>query len=114
MHGGGMPVLREDPPPSTLPDWLATCFSSGNEDDIRGLGWELSTDFEKWPAILDWLEANSFKLSSSQVTLFIECLEILHPINRRTIVGKTFAEIEGDYHFFKFMAQRAKRILKVA
>lgn len=112
MHGGGLPVLREDPPPSTLPDWLAACFATGNQDDIRGLGWELSRDFEQWPAVLDWLEDNSAKLQPSQVKLFIESLEILHPDNRRSIVGKTFAEVEADYHFFVDLAQRAIRILK--
>jgi hypothetical protein len=114
MQGGGLPILREDPPPSTLPDWLAVCFSSGNEDDIRGLGWELSRDFEEWPAILDWLEANSAMLSPDHVSLFVESLEILHPINRRSIVSKTITEVEEDYHFFEHLAQRAKCISKAA
>jgi len=110
MHGGGLPILREDPPPPTLQDWLTMCFSSGRDDDIRGLGWELSKDFERWPIILDWLETNKTILSSEQISLFFKCLEIFHIMNRRAIVGKSSHKIDEDYQFFKQLTERARHI----
>jgi hypothetical protein len=111
MQGGGLPVLRENPPPKQLSDWLRVCFLSSNDDDIRGLAWELSSEYEQWPDILDWLVANFATISAMQTKLFIENLEILHTRNRRPIVGKTVEEIDKDYRFFMSLAQRARGLI---
>ncbi len=112
LQGGGYPVMREHPAPEHLSDWLLKGFSSNNEDDVIGLAWELSGDYEQWSQILDWLEASSAVLSRSQVTLFLNNLDILHVINRRSIIGKNSQEIEQDYRYFLNLAQRAGNIIK--
>ncbi len=113
-QGGGRPVLRTNPVPEQLPIWMMLCFSSGNEDDIRGLAWELSNDFECWPKILDWLEADSAIYSKSQIGLFVKNFEVLNVWNRRPINGKSPQEIDEDYHFFLTLAQRAGKLTETA
>ena len=111
LQGGGYPVMREHPAPENLADWLSKCFSSNDEDDVTGLAWELSGDFEQWSQILDWLEANAAVVSKSHVRLFLNNLEVLHVMNRRPIVGKHSQEIEQDYQYFSTLAQRAGSII---
>lgn len=113
-HGGGMRVLREEPPPKLLSDWLTMCFSSGNSDDVRGLAWELSGGYDQWEGILDWLEARPVVISPGHLKLFIDNLEILPPRNRRSVVGKTIQEIDKDYDFFKGLSKRAKLLSETA
>jgi len=113
-QGGGWPVLRTNPVPEQLADWMMQCFTSGNEDDIKGLAWELSNNFERWPKILDWLEANSAIYSKSQIELFVNNLEVLHVWNKRPIIGKYPQEIDEDYHFFLTLAQRAGKLIETA
>jgi hypothetical protein len=113
-QGGGWPVLRTNPVPEQLADWMKQCFSSGNEDDIKGLAWELSSDFERWPRILDWLEANSAIYSKLQIGLFVKNLEVLQVCNKRSIIGKFPMEIDEDYHFFLTLAQRAGKLTETA
>jgi len=113
IQGGGFPVLRENPPPNELTSWLRQCFSSGQDDDIRGLAWELSKEYEKWTDVLDWLENNSATLSTSHLKLFVNNLEILHVMNRRPIIGKITKDIELDYEFFISLTKRAKRLIHV-
>ena len=113
-QGGGDPVLRKNPVPEKISDWMMLCFSSGNEDDVLGLAWELSERFEHWQIVLDWLEENSAAFSKSQIRLFLNNLEVLHVWNRRPIIGKSAQEIDEDYHSYLNLAQRAGRIINAA
>ena len=113
-QGGGWPVFRTNPVPEQLADWMTQCFSSGNEDDINGLAWELSNDFERWPKILDWLEATSAIYSKSQIGLFVKNLGVLHVWNQHPIVGKCPHEIDNNYNFFLTLAQRAEKLTETA
>jgi hypothetical protein len=113
-QGGGQPVLRKNPVPEQLSEWMTLCLSSGNEDDILGLAWELSRDFEHWPDVLDWLEKNSATLSILHIRLFLNNLEILHVTNRRSIIGKNASEIEDDYSYFSNLARRAGKLIGAA
>ncbi len=111
VQGGGIPFLRMDPPPAELSDWMSACFGTGLEDDAKGLAWELSTQCEQWPAALAWLEAHAYEVNARLVRLFLEQLEILHVRNRRPLLGKSRAEVEGDYAHFVALAQRARDLI---
>jgi hypothetical protein len=75
---------------------------------------ELSNDFERWPKILDWLEANPAIYSKSQIGLFVNNLEVLHNWNRRSIIGKSPPEFDEDYRLFLTLAQRAEKLTETA
>ena len=112
MQGGGHKIMRENSVPEKLADWMNLCFSSGDEDDIIGLAWDLSIEHDRWPDILDWLETNSVDFSKPKVSLFLNNLEILHVVNRRPIVGKDAQTIEMDYLHFQQLAQRAENLME--
>jgi hypothetical protein len=112
LQGGGYPVMRELTTSETLADLLSKCLSSSDEDDVIGLAWELSTDYEKWSQVLDWLEVHATVLSKRAVRLFLNNLQVLHVMNRRSVIGKKPQEIEQDYQHFRHLAQRAGNIIQ--
>ena len=107
---GGITVLRNDPPPADISEWLEQSFSSNRQDDVIGLALELSEKYETWSEVIDYLEANKNRFSSEQINTFIERLTILHPINRRPTMNKHITEVERDYQFFCTLSERAKHL----
>ena len=114
MHGGGFPVLRKGSLPENLSDRLSMAFASNREEDVIGLAWDLSSEYERWPEVLDWLEENSESLSTKAVGLFIRCLTVMMPLNRCTTLNKPYEEVEADYTHFLRLAERAKRLVSGA
>ena len=110
-HGGGWPVLRHDPPPTELPEWLAACFRSGDSEDVLGLAWEMSRDPELWPQILEWLESQRHAIDPETVRLFIKHLEILPTLNRRPTTGKHLSVIDADHRHFIELSARARNLI---
>jgi len=111
QHGGGRRVLRTDPPPPDLASWLRDCLLTGDSDDPIGVAWELSDEYERWPAILDWLEQNLGSISTGYLRTFLRHLTVLEGTNRRPILGKHFTEIDDDHAHFSALAHRANRLL---
>jgi len=106
-HGGGIPVLRQDPPPAEINSWLELCFGTGSEDDVVGLGLELSNQHESWLLVIEWLESKYSRYSKESITSFIYQLGVRHPTNRRDPLGKSPDEVEEDYQHFVDLAERA-------
>ena len=111
---GGITILRNEPPPADIAEWLEQSFSSNRQDDVIGLALELSEKYETWSEVVDYLEANKNRFSFEQINTFIERLTILHPINRKPIMDKHYTEIEKDYQFFYTLSERAKHLLNPA
>ena len=110
-HGhGGVTILRNDPPPANIAEWLEESFRSNRQDDIVGLALELSEKYETWSEVIDYLEANKNRFLSEQINTFIERLTILHPVNRRPTMNKHITEVERDYQFFCTLSERAKHL----
>lgn len=110
-HGGAWPVLRTDPPPTQLAAWLAVCFRSGDSEDVLGLAWELSRDYELWPQVLAWLEAERQTIDAEAIRLFIKHLEILPSLNRRPTLGKDLTAIDEDHRHFVELSARARNLI---
>ena len=110
-HGGGIRVLRHDPPPAVIDNWLDLCFGSDSEDDFRGLGLELSNQFESWLQVIEWLEGNCSQFPQERVIGFIKQLGVLHPMNHRDPLRKSPIEVEADYHHFVELANRANYLI---
>ncbi|HJU72500.1 MAG TPA: hypothetical protein VJ717_02055 [Gemmatimonadaceae bacterium] len=101
-RGGGWPVLRHDPPPAELPEWLAACFRSGDSEDVLGLAWEMSHDPERWPQIVEWLETQRQFIDAETLRLFIKHLEILPTLGKHTSAN--------DRHFIE-LGSRARKLM---
>jgi len=111
-HGGGITVLRKDPPPDDLKTWIKYCFESENNDDPNGLGMEFSVRHELWPDVICWLEENCSNIPMNRIENFIKILGILLPRNRRNIIGIPHAEVEKDYQHYVNLASRAKQLIE--
>jgi hypothetical protein len=114
QQGGGFPVLREEALDEGLYDRLSMAFAGGREDDVAGLAWDLSSEYEKWPEVLYWLESNHGELPIDTVGLFICSLSVLTPMNRRPTLGKEYNEVMADYDHFLKLAERARRLSDTA
>ncbi len=114
MHGGGFPVLRKESLPESLLDRLSIAFASNREEDVVGLALDLSSEHERWPEVLDWLEKRRQNLSTEAVDLFVRCLTVMMPLNRRPVLGKPYEEVEADYSHFLRLAERAKGLVSGA
>ncbi len=113
-QGGGSPVLRKEPLPERLSDRLSMAFASGREDDIVGLAWDLSPEYESWPEVLEWLELKHGSLAKDAVASFIRSLSVLVAANRRPTLGKHYVEVIADYNHFLELAERARKLISAA
>jgi len=111
-HGGGIRLLRKDPPPDDINDWIEYCFKSENPDDVNGLGLELSRKQDLWPDVINWLEVNYSNIEKERLVRFIELLGITIPMNRKNTIGIPFSEVEKDYQHLVDLSLRAKDILR--
>jgi len=113
-QGGGTRILRHEPPPATIEKWMEICFRSDSDDDAYGLAMELSERDDKWPEVVGWLEINRPNLRLPTLKGFIERLGVLHPIDRREVLGKTGEEVAADSERFVDLATRANSLLNSA
>ncbi len=109
-QGGGLCILRTDPPPSSLAEWLVDSFFSRRRDDVRGIALEFSSRPEDWEEVIEWLEANQERLDKDEIAECLRTLGILHPVNRRDVIGKPYSEVSRDYRHYQDLAERAARL----
>jgi len=107
---GNFPILRNDPPPSDIAEWMEECFSSSDQDNVIGLALELSQKYETWGDVIGYLETNRGRFEAEKIARFIERLTVLSPINRRSTLNKHYTEIEKDAQYFRDLAERARRL----
>ena len=110
-QGRGPGVLRTDPPPDELNDWLSKCLLSGESDDAAEMAMEFNSRHEDWPQILTWLEQNAEMIAPESLDTFIKLLGTLNPMNREETLGKRYREITKDHQHFKDLAERAGDLL---
>ena len=118
-NGGGLPVLKRLPEPTTE-ELIDIALSSLDKNDIIGASLELA-DREKVKKedFRDKLIKQLLAIPVSKLTGFErERLKIIiyesdlyDPTNRRNIIGKHFTEIESDAEYYRVVAQNAKGIL---
>ncbi len=111
---GGVTILRNDPPPTNVAQWIETCFRSNRQDDVIGLALELSEKYETWAEVIGYLEVNKEKFEAEKIAAFIEQLTVLHSVNRRPTLNKHYTEVDKDYHYFYDLSERAKHLLNPA
>ena len=110
----GVTILRKDPPPENVAEWIEKSFSSNRQEDAVGLALELSGKHETWNEVVEYLEANKGQFAFDKVDTFIKQLTILNPVNRRPVMNKHYTEVEKDYEFFRDLSERARRLLNLA
>ena len=110
-HGGGFPVLRTDPPPDSLNEWLSYCLVSDREDDVKGIALEFKDRYDLWSQLLDWIESNLSMIPPDNLRSFLSTLTILNSRNRKDILGKHYLEIQKDHDYFIQLSERAKRLI---
>ena len=111
---GGATILRNDPSPTTITEWLEMNFSSNRQDDVVGLALELSEKYETWADVVEYLEANQARLDADKIAIFLERMNVLNPSNRRSSLNKHYTEVEKDYQYFRDLSERARRLLNTA
>ena len=111
LHTVGKRVLRLDPAPEPLAELLRACMTSVRLDDAVGLGIDLREEFEAWPEVIGWLEANRSLVLPAQMEAFLRRLSILMPVNHRPTLGKDAYQIEADHWHFQSLARRAQSLL---
>jgi hypothetical protein len=110
-HGGGFPILRTDPPPVSLNEWLGDCLVSDREDDVKGIALEFRDRYDLWSQVLDWIESNLSMIPADNLLSFLSTLTILNPRNRMDILGKHYSEIQKDHDHFVRLLERAKNLM---
>ena len=77
-HDRGPKILRTEPVPVQLEEWLESCLIDADPEDARGLGIELSITPQNWDQLMEIIEANYRQYSRKQLSLFLACLGIEH------------------------------------
>jgi hypothetical protein len=118
-HGGGVPVLKRLPEPTTE-ELINIALTSGNTNEIIGASLELSErerykkeDFRA-RLINQLLQVNTSNLSDfekERLKIIIYESDLYDATNRQDIVGKHFTEIDSDANYYRTTAQKAKSIL---
>ncbi|HLR76758.1 MAG TPA: hypothetical protein VK106_03800 [Balneolaceae bacterium] len=75
-HRRGPKILRTDPVPEQLEEWLEDCLSDKNIENARGLGIELSALPHLWQDLLNIIEQDYRKYGRKQLRVFFKYLRI--------------------------------------
>ncbi len=118
-HGGGVAILKRLPDLS-IDELIDIAITSTDIDNILGASLELS-EREKYKnedfrdklisrlLLVDISDTTEFEKERLKIIIYES--DLYDAINRRDIVGKSFAAIENDAKYFRRNAQVAKRIL---
>jgi hypothetical protein len=119
-HGGGVPVLKRLPEPTTE-ELINIALTSVDTNNIIGASLELSErerykkeDFRA-RLLNQLLQVDTSNLSDfekERLKIIIYESDLYDATNRRDIVGKHFTEIESDADYYRTAAQKAKSILE--
>lgn len=120
-HGGGVPVLKRLPEPTTE-ELIHIALTSADSNDIIGASLELSQK-EKYKkedfraglvnqlVQLDTSNLSGFEKERLKIIIYESGL--YDATNRREIVGKHFTDIESDADYYRTTAQKAREILEI-
>jgi hypothetical protein len=114
-HGGGFPILVPDPTPSVR-DLLMIAATSPDPAEVAASAWLLA-DSDKEGSyreqLVTFAESAANAGDKSRAALMVGWGRLTDEANRRPTLGKSPAEVTDDHNYFKSIAQRAKRALRL-
>lgn len=72
----GPKIMRTEPVPKQLDEWLAYCLTDSDLEDARGLGIELSASPQKWENLMVIIELNYRQYGRKKLRIFLRNLKI--------------------------------------
>ena len=115
QHGGGLPILVPDPTPSVR-DLFLIAATSPDLAEVAASAWLLA-DRDKEGTCRDQLvtiaESAANDGDYSRAALLVGWGRLTDATNLRPTLGKTPAEVSEDHNYFKGIAERAKRALRL-
>lgn len=106
--------LRRIPYPTTE-KLVDLAIKSNVVDEVEGAAmllkdqeWNHRVEFRE--ALIESIELNWNTMDANRFSIISGCTELIVPMNRREIVGKSNKEIESDFKYFENLSIRAKEL----
>lgn len=104
----GPKILRTEPVPEQLEEWLENCLIDAEPEDAQGLGIELSTVPQNWEQLMEIIEQHYRNYDRKQLRIFLSCLGIMHYQVLFKEMNFSLSELDMDQEEMDRLARRSK------
>jgi hypothetical protein len=113
-HGGGIPIVVEEPMPSVQELLDLAAHSTDAAETAACAWWLVELDPETKEALVTVAELAAAAGDQERAALLVGWGDLLSEMNLRPPLGKSLAAVTKDHDHFRAIAARARRLLRLS